>query len=70
MKGFVANVAPERLLTRMREPMIFVIALLVEALAAELTHVRTVAHVDPHVSVQGRAAVEGLTAGAALVRLL
>jgi len=70
VKRFVANVAPERLLTGVREPMILVVALLVEALAAKLADVGPVAHVDPHVSVEGRAAVEGLAARAALVGFL
>jgi len=70
MKRFVANVAPERLLTRVREPVILVVAFLVETFAAELADVRPVPHVDPHVRVQRRAAVEGLSARTALVRLL
>ncbi len=70
MKRFVANVAPERLLTRVREPVILVVAFLVETFATELADVRTVPHVDPHVRVQRRAPVEGLAARPALVRLL
>ena len=70
MEGLVADDALVGLFDAVRQFVVLVVALLVEALAAKLTHIRTVAHVDPHVSVQGGAAVEGLTAGAALVRLL
>jgi hypothetical protein len=70
VKRFVANVAPERLLTGVGQPVVLVVALLVEALAAELADVGPVPEVDPHVGVEGGAAVEGLAAGVALVGLL
>lgn len=68
MKGLVADLALERLLARVGQAMVLVVALLMEALAAELAHPRPVAGVDAHVRVQRRAAVEGLAASAALVR--
>lgn len=70
MKSFVANVALECLLTRVGQPVVFVVALLMEALAAKLAYERFVPHVDSHVRVQRGAPVEGLATGAALVRLL
>ena len=70
MKSFVAYIALVRLFPRVGEPVILVVSLLVESLAAELADPRPVALVDPHVGVEGRAAVERLPAGAALVGLL
>ena len=70
MKGFVANVAPERLLTGVGQPVVLVVALLMKPFAAELADIRPIAEMDSHVCVQGGAPVEGLPAGVALVRLL
>lgn len=70
MKGFVANVAPERLLTGVGQPVVLIVALLMKPFAAEFADIRTIAEMDSHVRVQGGASVEGLSTGVALVRLL
>jgi hypothetical protein len=70
MKCLVAYIALVRLLPRVGESVILVVALLVEAFPAELARVRSVALVYPHMRVQRRAAVEGLSARLALVRLI
>lgn len=54
----------------MRQTVVLVVSLLVEALATELTDPGLVAVVDPHVGVEGGAPVEGLPTGHALVWLL
>ena len=66
----VADVTLVRLLPGVREPVVLVVPLLVEPLAAELAYPGPVPLVDPHVGVEGGASVEGLSARLALVRLL
>jgi len=70
MECLVANVALVRLLAAVRELVILVVALLVKTLAAELTDEWLKVGVYARVGVEGGAAVEGLAAGHALVRLL
>ena len=70
MECLVTDVAFVSLLPRVRQTVVLVVSLLVEALATELTDPGLVAVVDPHVGVEGGAPVEGLPAGPALVRLL
>lgn len=62
MEGLVAHVAFVRLLARVSEFVVLVVALLVESLAAKLTHERLVPLVDPDVGVQSRRS-EGNTEG-------
>ena len=66
----VTDVAFVSLLPRVRQTVVLVVSLLVEALATELTDPGLVAVVDPHVGVEGGAPVEGLPTGHALVGLL
>lgn len=70
VEGFVADVALVGLFTAVRQLVIFVVALLMKTLAAELADKRLEIGVDARVGVQGGAPVEGLAAGHALVRLL
>ena len=70
MEGLVANIALVGLLAGMRELVVLVVALLVEALAAKLTRVRLETIVNPHVSVKGGAAIKGLATCSAFVRLI
>jgi len=51
VKGFVANVAPERLLTGVGQPVVLVVALLMKPLATELADVGAIAEVDSHVCI-------------------
>ena len=55
MECLVADVALVGLLAGVREPVVLVVALLVEPLPAELARVRLEPVVDPHVRVQRRA---------------
>ena len=64
----MADVTLVCLLTRMRESVVFIVSLLVEALPAEFTDVRSISLVNPHVGVEGGASIEGLSAGRTLVR--
>lgn len=66
----VADAALVRLLAAVRELVVLVVALLVEALAAELTGEGLVAGVDARVRVERRAAVERFAARVARVRFL
>lgn len=70
MEGLVANVALVRLLAAMRKLVILVVALLVKTLAAVLADVRLEIRVYARVGVEGGAAIKGLAAGHAFVRLL
>lgn len=70
MEGFVADDALVGLLDAVRQLVVLVVALLVEALAAELADERFEAGVNADVRVERRRAVEGLAAGGALVRLV
>ena len=70
MECLVADVTFISLLPRVRQTVVLVVSLLVEALPTELTDPGLVAVVDPHVGVEGGAPVEGLPAGHALVGLL
>ena len=70
MERLIADGAVVRLLPGVGQPVVLVVALLVEPLPAELADPGPVALVDPHVGVEGGAAVERLAAGAALVRLV
>ena len=70
VKRLVADRALVLLVGRVRQLVVLVVALLVEALAATLAHERLVALVDAHVCVERRRPVERLVARLALVRLL
>ena len=70
MECLVTDVTFISLLPRVRQTVVLVVPLLVEALSAELAHPGLVAVVDPHVGVEGRAPVEGFPTGPALVGLL
>ena len=60
MEGFITDMTFVGFLTRMCEFMVFVVAFLVEAFAAELTDIRFIAIVDPDVGVEGGRSEEGL----------
>lgn len=60
----------EASLTAVGEPMVLVVALLMEAFPAVFTDKRSVPLMDPHVGVECRTPVEGLATGATLVRFL
>ena len=66
----IADVTFISLLTRVCQPVVLVVPLLVEAFPAELAHPGLVAVVDPHVGVEGGAPVEGFPTGSTLVGLL
>lgn len=66
----VADVALVRLLAAVRQLVILVVALLVKPLAAEFADKRLKIGVYSRVGVQGRATIESLSAGHALVRFL
>lgn len=70
VEGLVAHDTLVGLFHAVRQLVILVVALLVEALAAELADERLETGVDAHVRVQRRRPVEGLTASGALVRLV
>lgn len=70
MERLVADVALVRFLAAVRQLVILVVALLVKSLAAEFADKRLKIGVYSRVGVQGRAAIERLSAGHALVRLL
>ena len=70
MEGLPADLTLEGLLIVVRQLVVFVVALLVEALAAKFALVRLVAGVDAHVGVQRGAPIEGLAAVDALMRFL
>ena len=70
MECLVTDVTFISLLPRVRQTVVLVVSLLVEALPTELTDPGLVAVVDPHVGVEGGAPVEGLPTGHALVWLL
>ena len=56
--------------TRMCELMVFVVSLLVEALAAELADIRFIAIVDPYMSVEGGRSVKGFSTSATFMWFL
>ena len=66
---FVTYITLVLLLGTMGQFVIFIITFLVKAFAAEFAHVRFVAGVDAHVSVQCGRAVERLSASVTFVRL-
>ena len=70
MEGLPADLTLKGLLIVVRQLVVFVVALLVEALAAELALIGFVAGVDAHVGVQRGAPIEGFAAVGALMRLL
>ena len=70
MERFVTYRALKLFLAGVSEFMVLVVAFLMEALAAELTHIRFVAEVDAHVRVESAASVECLATGLTLVRFL
>ena len=70
MKGFVAERTLERLVPGVREPVALVVALLVEAFAADLADERLDALVDASMSVERRGPVERLAARQTAMRLL
>lgn len=70
MESLVAYVALVGLLAAVRKLVIFVVALLMESFATELTHKWFVASMDAGVGVQGGRSIEGLAACLTFVRLL
>ena len=70
VKSFIANVTLVGLFTRMSKTMILVISFLMESFPTKFTYPWFVSVVNPHVSVESRASVEGLATSQALVRLL
>ena len=70
VKSFVANAALECLLTRMGQPVVFVVAFLMESFAAKFANPRFVAHMNSHMSVECRAAVKSLAASTTFMWLL
>lgn len=69
MKRFVANVALVRFLAAMRELVIFVVTLLMKALAAKLADKRLEIGMYACVGIKSGTTIEGLAACHALVRL-
>ena len=70
MKCFVTNVTFVGFFARVGKPVVFVVALLVETLAAKFARPWPVAEMNSHVSVEGGAAVEGLSACLTFVRFV
>ena len=70
MERLVAHIALVSLLSAVGKSMVLVVALLVESLSTELALERLVPVVYPHVCVQGRTSVEGLSAHLTLVWFL
>ena len=70
VEGLVADDALVGLLAAVGQLVVLVVALLMEALAAELADERLESGVDAHVRVERRAAVERLAARVTLVRLV
>lgn len=69
VERLAADGALELLLPAVRQLVVLVVPFLVKAFAAELTHEGLVSRVDPRVRVERGAAVKGLSALVALVRL-
>ena len=69
MEGLVADDALVGLFDAVRQFVVLVVALLVEALAAVLAHKRLESGVDPDVRVEGGGSVKSLAARGAFVRL-
>ena len=70
VEGLLTHLALELLFFGVCQTVVFVVSLLVEALAAELTHEGFVSLVDAEVGVEGGGAVEGLSTYPAPMRLL
>ena len=70
MECLVTDMTFVSLLSRVSQPVVLVVSLLVESLSTELTDPGLVSIVDPHVGVESRAPIECLSTGTTLVRLL
>ena len=69
MKGFVTNVTFVSLFSRMREPVILVVALLMKSFATKFANPRPVTLMDPHVGVESGTAVKSFSTSLTFVRL-
>ena len=70
MECLLADVTLVCLLTRMRESMVFIVALLVEAFPAKLTNIRSVSLMDPHMRIKGWTSIEGLSTSTTFMRFV
>ena len=70
MECLLADVTLVCLLTRMRESMVFIVALLVEAFPAKFTNIRSVSLMYPHMRIKGWTSIEGLSASTTFMRLV
>ena len=70
MECLLADVTLVCLLTRMRESMVFIVALLVEAFPAKFTNIRSVSLMYPHMRIEGWTSIEGLSASTTFMRFV
>ena len=70
MECLLADVTLVCLLTRMRESMVFIVALLVEAFPAKFTNIRSVSLMYPHMRIKGWTSIEGLSASTTFMRFV
>lgn len=70
MECLLADVTLVCLLTRMREAMVFIVALLVETFPAKFTNVRPISLMYPHMRVESRAPIKSLPTSSTFMWLI